>query len=137
VKVTNDPLASLDVERIVTRGGAVNDVFPFATTEMKLGLASVDSGASVIVLVVVPVKDIAGLWAAGVVGGAGDEVWSVGLAGAAFVVDPLAPLDSTALLTWVLELGFTVPEDFTASEAGSEPDGGGGFGGGGLGGGDG
>jgi hypothetical protein len=61
VKVTKDPLASLDEERIVTRGGAVNEVFPFSTTEMKLGLASVDSGVSVIVLVMVPVKDTAGL----------------------------------------------------------------------------
>jgi len=100
VKVTNDPLASLDVERIVTRGGAVNDVFPFeSTNEMKLGLASVDSGASVIVLVVVPVKDTGESWIAGEEGardvawpvglaGAGDVAWPVGLAAAAFVVGP-------------------------------------------------
>lgn len=59
MNVTKEPLDSLDVERMVTRGGAMNDVFPFeSTTEMKLGLASVDSGASVIVLVVVPVMEI-------------------------------------------------------------------------------
>jgi hypothetical protein len=90
VNVTNEPLASLDVERIVTRGGAVKDVFPLESTkEMKLGEASVDSGASVIVLVVVPVNDVKGPLA-------GADARLVGLAGAAFVDPGFAPDFTTA-----------------------------------------
>lgn len=94
--MTNEPLGSWDVDRIVTRGGALSEGFPFeSTTEMKLGLASVDSGASVIVLVVVPVKDVSGPWATGAEG-TGVEAWFVGLAGAAFAVEPWFPLDFTS-----------------------------------------
>lgn len=57
MNVTNDPFGSVEVERTVTSGGAVKDVLPLTTTETKLGLASVDSGASVMVLVIVLVKD--------------------------------------------------------------------------------
>lgn len=53
---------------MVTRGGAVNDVFPLTTTLMKLVLARVDSGVSVIVLVVVPVKETGSKGAAVFVG---------------------------------------------------------------------
>jgi hypothetical protein len=73
---------------------------------MKLGLASVDSGGgSVIVLVVVPVKEIGALfWVAA--GGPGDEAWPVGLAEVPFGV-PLVfmatfELDFTAVLVAVL-----------------------------------
>jgi len=104
----------------------VNDVFPFESTkEIKLGLESVDSGASVIVLVVVPVKDTCG---ACVAGGTGDEAWPmelVGLVGDAFV-DPGLPLVFTAGLVLLLELGlateFTTPGDEVGggTEAGFE-----------------
>lgn len=94
----------------------MNDVFPLeSTTEMKLGLASVDSGGgSVIVLVVVPVKEIGALsWVAA--GGPRDEAWPVGLVEVPFGV-PLVfmatfELDFTAVLVAaVLELDLTAVE---------------------------
>jgi hypothetical protein len=119
VKVTKDPLGSIEVERMVTKGGAMNDVFPDSTTETKVGLASVDSGGSVIVLVVVPVKRIDDGPGAGGEGTAtGDVAWLVGLAEVCVVDD-----DFIASFVGELELVFvglevlTALEDFTAPES--------------------
>lgn len=89
-------------------------VLPFeSTTEIKLGLASVDSGESVIVLVVVPVKDTGGAW---VTGETGDEAWSVGLDGGVGL-DEGVGLDGGALVDPGLALGFEagLELDFTTT----------------------
>jgi len=94
----------------------MNDVFPFdSTTEMKLGLASVDSGASVIVLVVVPVNDTC--WLIGFVGGGevGDDGWPVGLPDDEWSVGLAAPVFTTAL-DFELEPDLTTASDGFAEE---------------------
>lgn len=104
----------------------MNDVFPLESiTEMKLGLDSVDSGASVIVLVVVPVNDTCGAFSTALLVG-GDAAWLEGLAAGASVA-PEVPLGFPTAVDWVLltapvlELALSTAETSTEdfAEAGA------------------